>query len=128
MKNVYAAIAAIALVGCQKNSNTPVNAAAVNLAISAPTEAETFHSGDTVHIKADVSYSGQLHGCEVQIMDSAGNILFDEEQHVHSDKFVIDEKWVTTATIPMTVTLTVTAFIDHNGNDVKKNRVLHLEP
>lgn len=130
MKNLFTAmVACIVLAGCQKNGNEPANVAKVDIAIAAPADGATYHSGDTIHIKADVTYSSQLHGCEVLITDTvSGFVLYDDAQHVHADKFVIDNEWVGATTVPMDVTLTVIAYIDHNGNEVKKNLNLHLEP
>ena len=59
----------ILITGCQKNDNTPVQPDKVNFDIESPHENQIYKKGDTVFIKAKVSYVSQLHGYFVEISD-----------------------------------------------------------
>jgi len=126
---IFIIVLLLATASCQKKSDTVPDAAKVNITINTPQNGQTFYSGDTVYINASVNYDGQLHGCEVKIIDTvSGFILYDDAQHVHSDKFLIDDKWLNDLTAPVVLKVSVTAYIDHNGNDVKQERTIFITP
>lgn len=117
----------LSVIGCQKKNDAAPDASKVNITINAPQNGQTFRGGDTVYINASVNYDGQLHGCEVKIVDTvSGFVLYDEAQHVHSDKFVIDDKWFNDLTSSVALKVSVIAYIDHNGNDVKQERNIYV--
>ena len=117
------------LSSCQKKVDTVPDANKVVMNITSPQAGQTFHNGDTVYIKATVNYPGELHGYEVKVVDTAsGFIVYDEAQHIHDDKFVIDDKWVGTATQLTTLKLSISAIVDHNGDDARKELNFQIVP
>lgn len=117
------------ITGCQKQNNESSGSSAVDIIITSPENNQTFHKGDTVHINASVNYDGQLHGCEVKIIDTvSGFTLYDDAQHVHSDKFEINDRWYNELSSPAVLKLWIIAYTDHNGSEVKKERTIYVEP
>ena len=114
-------VLALTFSACQKKDTTTPDAANVTISITAPVAEQLFRRGDTVHINATVSYPSELHGYELKIVDSAtGNILYDEDEHVHNDHFDINSTWVDTATTAATLKLELTVEVDHNGTEATK--------
>ena len=117
-----AALVTTILSACQKKDDTVADPLKVTTDISTPALGQTYQNGDTVFINATISYPSELHGYEVKITDTVtGLILFDDAQHVHTDHFEIHDQWKAAASTPTTLLLTVTANIDHDGNDAKTN-------
>jgi len=120
---------ALLLQACQKKDNTVATPAQVNISISSPVNGQTFHSSDTVLIKADVSYPTELHGYEIKITDTAtGLILFDDAQHVHNDHFSINEQWNDKPSQAATLKMEVIAEVDHDGNTATKTVLFKYQP
>lgn len=113
--------------GCQKSRNSEPKPSEVKMIVNSPRNGQTFGKGDTISILANVEYSGQLHGCEVKIIDTtSGFIFYDGAQHIHSEKFVINEKWLNELTSPASLKVAVIAYIDHNGNTVQQERYIYV--
>ena len=118
----------IALFSCQKNNNT-VSPDEVKITVNSPLSGQTFYSGDSVYIKANVSYNAELHGCEVKITDTAtGLILFDNAQHTHNSQFDINNSWAQPVTKATPLRVTITAYVDHNGTQVTTNIDIVVKP
>lgn len=128
-KQILTAIATtVILASCHKEERTE-EPAKVDITISAPMDGQVFKSGDTVQITANGTSTGELHGYETQITDTAtGTIVFDDEQHAHTDHFAVNSKWAGTVTGPVVLRVSVTAVVDHNGNTVKKEVYFKMEP
>lgn len=127
--NLAIALLMILIASCQKKDNVDTAIAQVNIAITSPQDGQIFKSADTVYIKANVDYPTELHGYEVMITDtSTGFIVYDDAQHIHTDKFVIDDAWIGTVTQSTSLKLSIIAYIDHNGNEAKKDLNIYLEP
>lgn len=117
------------LAACQKKDNTTPDPGNVVMTISSPSDGQSFKNGDTVQINASISYPSELHGYEVRITDTAsGMIVYDNTQHVHTDHFEINDQWVCSAAQPGTLKLTIITHIDHNGEDARKELLLHTHP
>lgn len=128
-KIISAALVLIALSACQKKDDTTPDAGKVEMNITSPQPGQVFRNGDTVYINATVSYPSELHGYEVKIEDTATGItLYDDDQHVHTDHFVIADKWVGTSAQPATLKLTLITEIDHDGNEARKSLIFSLKP
>lgn len=126
---ILAVTATITLYSCQKKDSTPADPAAVNISISSPTATDVFHTGDSIHINADVSYATELHGYEVKITDTASNmVLYDETQHIHDDHFTIRDIWVNTASQKASLKLSLIVAVDHDGNNVEKDLYFQYQP
>jgi hypothetical protein len=117
------------LCACQKKDDMAPDANKVVMNITSPRAGQTFRSGDTVFIKATVNYPGELHGYEVKVVDTTtGFIVYDVARHIHDDKFVIDDKWVSSASQPTTLKLSIIAEIDHSGDDARKDLSFQIVP
>lgn len=105
-------------ISCQKKDSTTPDPSKVAISISSPTGGQVFHLGDTVNMKASVSYPSELHGYEMKVTDSAtGLVLFDADEHVHNDHFDIEQSFTYSDTIAATLKLELSVEIDHNGNE-----------
>lgn len=114
---------------CQKADTTPAQPDKLNVAISSPTNGEMFKKGDIVNIKADVSYITQLHGYVLEIWDkSSGKLLYETEEHVHSDKIAIDEQWTDTIDNNTDLMLKLTTIIVHDENEVTDSVAFKSQP
>ncbi len=122
-------VIAITFSACQKKDTTTPDASKVTINITSPVPAQVFRNGDTMHMVATVSYPSELHGYELKISDSAtGNILYDEDEHVHNDHFEINSTWVDTATTAATLKLELTVEVDHAGTEAEKTIYFNYVP
>lgn len=119
----------LSLSACQKSNDPEPDAGKVVFSIISPLPGQSYHSGDTVFMKANVSYDNELHGYEVKVEDtSTGMILYDDAQHVHSDHFVIDDNWVANATQATGLKLSIVATVDHDGTTARKDLYFDMKP
>jgi hypothetical protein len=113
---------ALALGSCQKRDSTTPDASKVVFTITSPTIGHTYQNGDSVRIKASISYPSELHGYEVRVTDVATNtIVYDAAEHGHSDRFDIDKAWVINGAAGMELKLELMATIDHAGTVAEKS-------
>ena len=109
--------AMLTIAACQKKDETPMQPDKVNISIASPKTGDVYHKGDTIRILASVSYISQLHGYSLAIKNKATNTtLWNTEEHVHSDKFDVNNYWVNTIDSATQLALELTAEIDHDGN------------
>jgi hypothetical protein len=130
MKSIPAALASLMLLSaCQKDGSIAADPARLTVTISSPAPRQIFRSGDTVLMAATLRYPSQLHGYELKLTDSAtGTIVYDIARHVHSDRFTISERWISTASVPSVIRLTLTASIDHEGGTASEARTFTVLP
>ena len=122
-------IAGLVIAGCQKKDEVAADPSKVNFQISSPTNGQTFHVNDSVLIKGNIDYPSELHGYEVKIVDTVtGTIIYDQANHVHSDKIVIDNSWTASATQPTELKLTVITYIDHDNHTAQKDLKIKIVP
>lgn len=122
-------LAAILMTSCQKKDDEIADPSKVNIQISSPANGQTFHVNDSVYIKATIDYPGELHGYEVKIVDTVtGTVIYDKANHVHTDKFVIDESWPASATQPTELKMTVITYIDHDNHSAQKDLKIKIVP
>jgi hypothetical protein len=118
-----------AYTACQKKDGTPVQPDKIAIDIKSPNNGSTFEKGDTLYINADVSYPSQLHAYEVSIKNNNTNdVVFDEYQHVYTDKFSINTSWVDSLQEETDLTMQVIVQIDHDGHQSIKELSLHSKP
>ncbi|MBX2906695.1 MAG: hypothetical protein KF744_11695 [Taibaiella sp.] len=124
------AIATVAMIAsCQKKSNDTIDPSKVMVSISNPIGNQSFHNGDTLQVNAHVSYTSELHGYEVKVVDtSTGTILFDYEEHVHMDVFDVDKRWPVAVSAATNAVVTIVVSIDHNGETATKEVGVRLDP
>ena len=126
---ILAFILITALYSCQKKDKITATPDSVVINITSPASGQAYHTGDTVFINADVSYPSELHGYEIKVIDTAsGYILYDDVQHVHDDHFSISDKWLCSGTQAIGLKLTLTAAIDHDGNNAEKDITFQYQP
>lgn len=112
---------AIIFTACQKKDDTQPDLQKVVINLLSPTDAQTLHTGDTLHMDADVTYPSELHGYEIELSDSAtGNVFFSDDEHVHSDHFSIRETWPDTLSQNTRLMLKITVEVDHDGHEATK--------
>lgn len=125
MKSIFtgaiALIIAITIAGCQKKDNTEPDAAKVSITFDRPSEGQTFAQGDTLFFNAAISYTGELHGYDLSLVNNRDNsIIFEDQQHVHTDKVSIQRYWVNNLSQAADMTLKLTVKIDHDGREATK--------
>jgi len=131
MKHIIASAVGMMLLlsACQKKDETVADASNVVTTITSPQSGQQFRSGDTVFIRANISYPSELHGYELKITDTAtGAVLYDDDQHVHSDKIVIEDQWISAATKPLGLKLSIVTEIDHDGHEAEKEVTFGVIP
>jgi hypothetical protein len=114
---------------CKKKTTEPASAADVQINITSPAEGAVYHAGDSVHVTAAISFNGVLHGYEVNVMDTAtGNVVFDVDEHVHKDTFVVNQAFLVTGSEPITMKLRLVTEVDHNGTVAEKQVFFRYQP
>lgn len=118
------------MAGCQKKDETPVQPNKVAFNITSPQQGQAFKKGDSILVKADISYVSQLHGYSVKITDEqTGAVVYNNEDHAHGDQFSINEYWVDTLdNNNKTLKLEIVAVIDHDGNTSEKELEIKHQP
>jgi len=109
---------------CKKTDQTIAPApTAATITITSPSEGQTFRAGDTVHVRATVQYSGEMHGWKADITDSAGSTVrwTTGEVRAHSDRFDVDEVWIPTGTQAGTARLRLRTAVSHGGQGAEKD-------
>lgn len=110
-------LAVLLLAACQKQDDTPVQPSMVVTSITSPYQGQQLHKGDTLNIEADINYISKLHGYVLRVINQNTNdVLYITEEHEHSDKFSIREKWVDTLSAPASLMLQITTEITHEGD------------
>jgi len=118
-----AIILALTLYGCaQKKEDVAPDSSQVKITIQSPAEGQTFRTGDTVFLKALVNYVSEMHGYELTLRNAADStVLYENDQHVHTDNFNIADYWIDTLSGPADIRLTLSAEIDHEGHSASKD-------
>lgn len=120
---------AIAFASCQKHDDTPAQPDKVVITITSLQDGQAFKKGDTVKMQGLISYVSQLHGYEMKLMSKkTSKELFYYYEHTHSDKVSFSQNWVDTLSTADSLVLTLTAEIDHDGNQGAKQLVLTSQP
>lgn len=121
--------AMLVFAACQKKEEAIPEPAKVNIEITSPRVSHVYKAGDSVHVKASVSYTSQMHGYIVRITDNqSGSDLAEFEGHVHGDKFTVEEVWIDTVTRNIVMKVEVAAIIDHDGNEAKADVTIQNQP
>jgi len=123
MKNIIItgtiAVASVFIYSCNKSEdNSPVNTA--SLTVVSPVPNQEFSTGDTVHIHGTATNVVALHGYHTYILNRSGDTLFEADEHNHAVQLDIDQEWIDTLSTPQDLSVVVSATIDHDGNELKK--------
>ena len=122
-------VAMLTMAACQKKDETPMQPDKVNISITSPKTGDIYRKGDTIRILASVSYISQMHGYTLAIKNKATNAtLWSTEEHVHSDKFDVNNYWVNTIDSTAQLVLELAAEIDHSGNGGSSSTSFSIQP
>jgi hypothetical protein len=105
-------IAVLLLASCQKKDTVTVDLSKVTVSYNQPLDGLTFHKGDTVNIDANISYTNEINGVKIEIIDTgADNIMYHDDQDLHTDRFNLRRSWVdtysNTASLKVMITVAV---------------------
>lgn len=128
INNIVITMLLAGLLSCQKNEVPPAQPDEVKIEITSPFEGQRYKPGDTVYIKGNVSYSNQLHGYIVRILDADNAVVYETEGHTHSSSIAVDEKWLNTINHSESLTLELTTVIDHDANKKTVKRGFKSQP
>ena len=120
---------AMALCSCQKKDTTVSDPAKAVINIASPLANHNYHSGDSVHVSATVTYPGELHGYEVKVTDTvSGYIIYDNAQHLHDDHFDINLAYLASGNSAQILKLELITDIDHNGTEARSTLYFNYTP
>lgn len=112
---------------CTKSESVTPPAAA--LTVAAPVPHQVYHFGDTMHVRADVSFELNLHGSKVLILRNAtGDTLLQAADHTHATQLTVSQWWVDTLAAPEELTVIVSSTINHEGAEVSRTVPVQVQP
>ncbi len=115
---VVLAIASLSYISCRKKSVPAENPSAVGITVQSPLKGQLYRKGDTVNMSFSVTYTGELHGYYVQLIDTATeNIMYESAEDIHDDHFSVQLQWVDTCTQAKNLQLIINANLDHVGTE-----------
>ena len=116
-------------VSCQKKDNTPADLSKVVVTFTSPAAQHVYHTGDAVHISADVSYNAEIVGVGIQIIDSAtDSVLFAEDHDLHTDHYSVNESWANTLTDSATLYAKITVFVANSTDKAERTVYFTTKP
>lgn len=121
------ALGVTTIFSCKKDDDVQPTETA-KLTITSPTMHQTYHTGDTVRIAGTATNETNLHGYRIAILNSSNDTLFNAEDHVHSISLDINESWVDTVTMAQELKVIVSAEINHDGDEIKKEIPIMVQP
>ncbi len=103
---------------------------AVTFDISDPVAGTMYGKGDTVFINGMISYDVEMHGYEINIINTSNNdtVVFNKHAHSDSKMFHIHEHWVNNVSGHSNMTLSIEALTDHSGASQTKEISFHCHP
>jgi len=115
---VIALAISLSYTSCRKKSAPVENPSAVGITVQSPLKGELYRKGDTVNMSFSVTYTGELHGYYVQLIDTATeNVLYESAADIHNDHFSVQLQWVDTCTQVKNLQLIINANLDHVGTE-----------
>ena len=129
---VAAALAGILLfaAGCQKKDDG-VKTPPIVINILSPVVNQEYRKGDTLQLNATISSPVDLHGYIWRVnRRGTTTALYAVNEHTHERTFTITGKWAidSAAVAASELDLTITAEIDHEGNEVSKTIPIIAKP
>ena len=117
------------VVSCQKKDTTPVDLSKVTVTFSNPAPGQVFHTGDTVQVNANVTYTGEILGIWIQIIDTTtGNKLFEDNHDTHTDHFLLPATWEDTFSSSATLQVRVSVFVANSPIPAVRSDFFVSEP
>lgn len=122
LKNISLFTSLLLLAACQKKDDTGFHAEQLKINIEKPLSGQSFGKGDTVFIKATATYTTELHGYELSLLQSDSSEIWSLDEHLHGSNFAIDTFWVNDRDTDETLRLQLTVEADHDGHQKSENR------
>lgn len=122
--NIFAILIAVAsLAGCKNKESSEMP----SVSIDAPAFNQAYNAGETVHIKADLNHSRDIHEYSVIIKAVANDSnVFSHIQHIHTSNYHIHEHWTNNLNFSSEMIMTITA-VDHEGVMGSKSVSFHCQ-
>jgi len=121
-----ATLSIVLFVSCSKSDDSTPPAA--SLVVTQPTLYQTYRPGDTIHIAATAHHVTAMHGCHVVITDASNDTLFHRHEHTHGTQIDVDMYWVNTLAEQQELKVLVACVLNHDGDEVKKELMVKVEP
>lgn len=114
---------------CKKDEETTPEVT-VTFSITEPVAGTEFGLGDTVHMHVHITGSAELHGYEVNLINTSDGdtVVYENHLHDHGTSYSIEDFWVNDVDVHSDMVLQVKAFIDHDDNFKVKNVNFHCHP
>jgi hypothetical protein len=114
---------------CQKKDTTPADLSKVAVIFSTPAAGQVYHKGDTVQISANATYTSEIIGLYVQVIDSAsGSVLFEDNHDLHTDHYSFSESWADTLSKNKTLNVVVTVFVANTPEKTERRTYIISQP
>lgn len=136
--NKYSILFALAFVfamaSCEKDADPTPAGVEISFNFSSPTENYMYPLGDTVNITGRITANVEMHGYEIEIINTSDNNKQIFYSHTHEDgvSFDVSEYWVNNVTSHSNLILTVTAILSHEmdseSNEVSKSYYFMAHP
>ncbi len=109
-------IFSLCLISCSKDKEMPAISETVEITILKPTENQSFKTGDTIQIRANITSNMDLHGWGVSIRRKGDDsLVYSWANHYHAQLYNISPFWINTLNADTTYFLSVDAATDHSG-------------
>lgn len=129
MKNILYFLFALIILSCKKDNHDNHHDhdhhnhgdVFISISLTSPTEAASFDVSDVVSITGSISADGTIHGYSVELINTsnADSVLFLNDVHAHDEMLTISEAWTNNLSETSTVTVRITAYADHAGENTK---------
>ncbi len=102
----------------------------IEFMITNPAAGSTFSMGDTVHIDAMITSSGEVHGYEVYLRNTSHNdeVVFQLEEHAHESPIHIHDMWVNNVMHHSDMELEIVLLVTHEGETESEKVSFHCHP
>ena len=121
------ALGVTTIFSCKKKDDVQPTETA-KLTITTPVMHQTYRTGDTVRILGTATNVTNLHGYHVAILNSNSDTLFYMEKDMHAVSLSIDTMWVNTVTTAQELNVIVSSPINHDGDEIKKEIPIMVQP
>ena len=98
-----------------------------DIMIVTPFEQQVFKNSDTVYINASINAEAEMHGYEITLAKSNGDVIHTYSEHTHGTEIHINEYWVNTMTGNNDIILSISAVVDHDGAELSNSITFRTE-
>ena len=115
------AFVAFAALSCKKKEKSGSTAFEGSIDITSIHPHDTIHGGNSFTVLGTATANTEMHGYDLQLLDSAGNFLQDFPASDHSTSYTFNHTFSHSFTDTMDLQLNVLIVEDHDGNMLTKN-------